>query len=418
MKKPEDRRISTWRAIAPTWPLSTSPASAWQSALPNLRRALAIIERRQGTQAPALVPVLDSLASVFIAQENYRLAESPLEHAISIEESNYGPNDANVATYLDKLGEVYYREKRYAEAAPVYRRSLAIWETVLGPATNLATTLDNLAVVYASAGRFEEAEPLYNRSLALRQATVVQSLNNHALALEGAGQDAAAERDYKQALALAGRIPSLPRRRECGRSRAAGANAEELRGAVEKAQTLYRGGRHGAAGGAPVAPSWQATGPRPPAVWAHPIKCGNAFASTVIMKFFLMIVEANTVRFDSLALDCGATLAPVGSGLRDRDMAAERLAKSNAILALHASSGDVRRAGISQRKAGLARWNKLIGPGKAFQHNEYFVICSNVARRLPRNHGTVAINRPTGCPCKRQRPGNHRRRHGPASKKC
>jgi len=55
-----------------------------------------------------------------------------------------------------------------------------------------------------------------------------------------------------------------------------------------------------------------------------------------------MIVEANTVRFDVISLDGGATLAPV-------DVAYEtygelNAAKTNAILVLHAFSGDAHAA--------------------------------------------------------------------------
>ena len=89
-----------------------------------------------------------------------------------------------------------------------------------------------------------------------------------------------------------------------------------------------------------------------------------------------MIVEANTVRFDSISLDSGATLAPV-------DVAYEtygrlNASKSNAILVLHAFSGDAHAAGISHEKGKPGWWDNMIGPGKAFDTNKYFMICSNV----------------------------------------
>jgi homoserine O-acetyltransferase len=52
--------------------------------------------------------------------------------------------------------------------------------------------------------------------------------------------------------------------------------------------------------------------------------------------------------------------------------------KSNAVLICHALSGDAHAAGFhaGDRKPGW--WDELIGPGKAFDTDKYFIICSNV----------------------------------------
>jgi len=89
-----------------------------------------------------------------------------------------------------------------------------------------------------------------------------------------------------------------------------------------------------------------------------------------------MIVECDTVRFDCIPLDSGATLAPV-------DVAYEtygelNASKTNAILILHAFSGDAHAAGISHETGKPGWWDNMIGPGKAFDTNQYFIICSNV----------------------------------------
>ena len=56
--------------------------------------------------------------------------------------------------------------------------------------------------------------------------------------------------------------------------------------------------------------------------------------------------------------------------------------KDNAILLLHALSGDAHAAGIhhpTDRKPGW--WDDMVGPGRAFDTDKYFVICSNA--RIP-----------------------------------
>jgi len=109
-----------------------------------------------------------------------------------------------------------------------------------------------------------------------------------------------------------------------------------------------------------------------------------------------MIVQASCVRFESLSLDNGATLAPV-------DVAYETYgelnpSKSNAILILHAFSGDAHAAGISHETGKPGWWDNMIGPGKAFDTNKYFVICSNILGGCRGSTGPSSINPATGCP--------------------
>src|SRR4029077_5065137 len=109
-----------------------------------------------------------------------------------------------------------------------------------------------------------------------------------------------------------------------------------------------------------------------------------------------MIIEANTVRFDAISLDSGATLAPV-------DVAYETYGelnakKTNAILVLHAFSGDAHAAGISAENGKPGWWDNMIGPHKAFDTEKYFVICSNVLGGCRGTTGPDSINPATGCP--------------------
>ena len=109
-----------------------------------------------------------------------------------------------------------------------------------------------------------------------------------------------------------------------------------------------------------------------------------------------MIVESRTVTFDSIALDSGAVLAPL-------DVAYESYGKlnadrSNAILIVHAFSGDAHAAGISPETGQPGWWDNMIGPGKAFDTNLYFVICSNVLGGCRGTTGPGSVNPATGYP--------------------
>ena len=119
---------------------------------------------------------------------------------------------------------------------------------------------------------------------------------------------------------------------------------------------------------------------------------------------------------DEMELDSGEILGPVtlayetyGELNRDR---------SNAILACHALSGDAHAAGISaddggpsaadigfgaegkgpadKRKVGW--WDNMIGPGKAFDTDRYFVICSNVIGGCKGSTGPSSLNPRTDRP--------------------
>jgi len=109
-----------------------------------------------------------------------------------------------------------------------------------------------------------------------------------------------------------------------------------------------------------------------------------------------VIVETKFVRFDSLELDCGATLSPV-------DVAYETYGelnadKTNAVLILHAFTGDAHAAGIHKQTGRPGWWDSMIGPGKAFDTDKYFVICSNVLGGCAGTTGPSSINPATGRP--------------------
>jgi homoserine O-acetyltransferase/O-succinyltransferase len=109
-----------------------------------------------------------------------------------------------------------------------------------------------------------------------------------------------------------------------------------------------------------------------------------------------MIVEASSVRFDSLSLDNGATLAPVEVAYETYGTLNAR--KTNAILVQHAFSGDAHAAGISHETGKPGWWDNMIGPGKAFDTDKYFVICSNVLGGCRGTTGPSSVNPETGCP--------------------
>lgn len=109
-----------------------------------------------------------------------------------------------------------------------------------------------------------------------------------------------------------------------------------------------------------------------------------------------MNVSAQHVRFASVELDNGATLAPVDVAFETYgSLNSER---SNAILIAHAFSGDAHAAGISAESGLPGWWDNSIGPGKAFDTDRYFVFCSNILAGCRGTTGPSSINPETGKP--------------------
>src|SRR6202049_2095111 len=103
-----------------------------------------------------------------------------------------------------------------------------------------------------------------------------------------------------------------------------------------------------------------------------------------------MIAEVATTVFPKLDLDCGVTVSPVEVAYETYGRLNE--SKSNAILILHAFSGDAHAGGAG------GWWSSMIGPGKGFDTDQHFVICSNILGGCRGTTGPGSINPETGCP--------------------
>jgi len=72
--------------------------------------------------------------------------------------------------------------------------------------------------------------------------------------------------------------------------------------------------------------------------------------------------------------------------------------KDNAVLICHALSGDAHAAGYHKDDKKPGWWDEMIGPGKAFDTNQYFVICSNIIGGCKGSTGPGSTNPKTGRP--------------------
>ena len=102
---------------------------------------------------------------------------------------------------------------------------------------------------------------------------------------------------------------------------------------------------------------------------------------------------------NEITLESGNSIGPVTVAYETYGKLNEE--KSNAILIVHAFSGDSHVAGFynddfQQEKPGW--WDSMVGPGKGIDTDRYFVICSNILGGCKGTTGPSSINPKTGKP--------------------
>ena len=98
-----------------------------------------------------------------------------------------------------------------------------------------------------------------------------------------------------------------------------------------------------------------------------------------------------------LKLDSGETIGPITIAYESYGQLNSEA--TNAVLITHALSGDAHVAGKhheDDRKPGW--WDDMVGPGRAFDTDRYFVLCSNVLGGCTGSTGPGSVNPKTGAP--------------------
>ena len=108
-------------------------------------------------------------------------------------------------------------------------------------------------------------------------------------------------------------------------------------------------------------------------------------------------VETQYFHYDgAVELESGESLGPIT--LAYETYGALTPAKDNAILVLHALTGDAHAAGVHATPHDPPWWDDMIGPGKAFDTERFFVICSNIIGGCMGSTGPKSLNPRTGEP--------------------
>ena len=105
------------------------------------------------------------------------------------------------------------------------------------------------------------------------------------------------------------------------------------------------------------------------------------------------IVETKSITISppgGFLLECGQKLEKVTIAYETYgELNRER---TNAILIVHALSGDANAAGFHRGARKPGWWDGMIGPAKGFDTDKYFVICSNILGGCKGTTGPSSIN--------------------------
>jgi len=114
----------------------------------------------------------------------------------------------------------------------------------------------------------------------------------------------------------------------------------------------------------------------------------------------LQIIETQYFTFANppheITLKCGVKFGPIT--LAYETYGKLNADKSNAILIFHALTGDAHAAGYHKDVKDPGWWEPMIGKGRAFDTDKYFIICANVIGGCKGSTGPSSINPSTGKP--------------------
>lgn len=130
-------------------------------------------------------------------------------------------------------------------------------------------------------------------------------------------------------------------------------------------------------------------------------KSKQAVAGSGTTRSNVLLVERKYFTFaeppHEMILDSGARLGPIT--LAYETLGELNADRSNAILILHAFSGDSHVAGyLRENDQRPGWWDNMVGPGKPVDTDRYFVICSNILGSCMGSTGPSSINPKTGRP--------------------
>jgi tetratricopeptide (TPR) repeat protein len=128
------------------------------------QKALALEGKHFGAESMELVPTLELLGDLCVATYHFAEGEAALRRALAIVERREGQS-LRAADLQLSLAASAFRQKKYDEAEPLFQRALAIQEELRGPThPDLVPTLQAYALLLKETGRKDHSKQLDARA--------------------------------------------------------------------------------------------------------------------------------------------------------------------------------------------------------------------------------------------------------------
>ncbi len=142
----------------------------FHEALMNEEKVYKSAQDRFGPAHPALVPILDNLASLHRYLADYGNAEEELNWSLALLERSLGPEDPVVADAQEQLASLYVDLGRFQEAQILEKKALSIrGDLTPSEPEALTRTLDSLGRIETSLHEWPSAQSYFEKGLALRE---------------------------------------------------------------------------------------------------------------------------------------------------------------------------------------------------------------------------------------------------------
>jgi CHAT domain-containing protein/tetratricopeptide (TPR) repeat protein len=142
--------------------------SEFDRAIQAFNESLKLKEKLVGANDASLVQPLIQIAQLYSLQERPLDAIPLLERALAISEKKFGTESTEAATALATLGNTEAQAGQFEPAVASLKRSLQIREKILQPTSpDLGIATSNLGAIYAQVGDYGQAMPFLERSVAL-----------------------------------------------------------------------------------------------------------------------------------------------------------------------------------------------------------------------------------------------------------
>jgi serine/threonine protein kinase/tetratricopeptide (TPR) repeat protein len=145
---------------------------SYDAARRHLERAVALLDRAVGREAPAALRAKVYLSEALRRTGRYVRADRLLQEVLEIQRRLFGEEDPRTADTLSQRAITLWRMGRHREGEALHRRALEVLERTVGESDRRTlTAMTGLAAAVSQQGRAAEAEALFRRILDIRRRT-------------------------------------------------------------------------------------------------------------------------------------------------------------------------------------------------------------------------------------------------------